>query len=130
MLSIQKLQKIKKSSDITNFATKAALMNTITAETETKIPDITNIVTKAVFIEKATKIEIKNLIPQVLLLLPSLTTTTYLAKISFEIRMKEVAKNLFTKNLVVTAHDTANKNRERKKSSSVSFKLFSWKKVL
>ena len=105
-------------------------MNTITAETETKIPDITNIVTKAVFIEKATKIEIKNLIPQVLLLLPSLTTTTYLAKISFEIRMKEVAKNLFTKNLVVTAHDTANKNRERKKSSSVSFKLFSWKKVL
>lgn len=104
---------MKKSSDITNFATKTALMNTITAETETEIPDFTNIVTKAVFNEKATKIEIKNLIPQVLLLLRSLTTTTYLAKISFEIRMKEVAKNVFTKNLVVTAHDTANKNREK-----------------
>ena len=113
MLSIQKLQKIKKTPDITNFITRAALMNTMATETETKIPDITNIVNKAVFSEKATEKEKKKLILQVLLLLLSLTTITYLAKISFEIRMKEVAKNRSTENLVVTALDTANKNREK-----------------
>lgn len=86
-------------------------MNTMATETETNIPDITNIVNKAVFNEKAAEIETKNLIPQVLLLLLSLTTITYLAKISFEIRMKEVTKNRSTKNLVVTALDRANKNR-------------------
>ena len=86
-------------------------MNMMATETETNIPDITNIVNKAVFNEKAAEIETKNLIPQVLLLLLSLTTITYLAKISFEIRMKEVTKNRSTKNLVVTALDRANKNR-------------------
>ena len=86
-------------------------MNTMATETETNIPDITNIVNKAVFNEKAAEIETKNLIPQVLLLLLSLTTITYLTKISFEIRMKEVTKNRSTKNLVVTALDRANKNR-------------------